>query len=569
MQANNRAIFIFLFFLGACIRLINIWQPLDGHLREAWREADVASISRNYYREDMNICYPRIDWRGDGPGYVEMEFPALPWLIAIFYKLFGYHEIIGKLLSCSFSLVSLLIFIQLSRHLLPNLAASAASMFFVLNPLLFRTANTLQPESLMLMLYILAVYSFIRWLDEGSWKFYVIALVATVFTILAKATAAHIGLFFLLLIFRNKGIKFFKHCSIWLFGALSLLPALLWYSHAHELWLQYGNSLGVSNESHWIGWDFFTNPYFIKGILASEIHFVWMPMGLIIIVAGLFLKRLEKADQISFLWLTTIFVYYVIAVRTAADDWAYYYHIVSVPPVAILVGNSINTINNFWKKKNINYLVTWSGVIAALIISAYLSGIFNFNKLVKLALLMVLSGILIMPPLLKKPHFIFESAGNLSQKILLISRTLLLYILIFLIPATYLYMAFRITGDIHPAENQRLQKLFECAKEIDSAIPKDALIISSGGVCRDQDGYPVAYNASYMFFWLDRKGFNICQEDQSIDAIQQLIERGAKFFIAEKAALKIKPEFENELKNEFVLVKECSEAYLFDLREPD
>ena len=43
----------------------------------------------NYYREDMNLLKPKIDWRGDGPGYTEMEFPIYPWLIAGFYKIFG------------------------------------------------------------------------------------------------------------------------------------------------------------------------------------------------------------------------------------------------------------------------------------------------------------------------------------------------------------------------------------------------------------------------------------------------------------------------------------------------
>lgn len=565
MRINARATTIFIFLLGAYVRVINIWQPLDGSMKAPWRESDVASIARNYYREGMNIFSPRIDWRGDGPGYAEMEFPVLPWMIALFYKVFGYHEIAGKLLSFSFSLASLLIFLKLSHYFLPKLADAAATLFFALNPLLFRTANTLQPESLMFMLYLLAVYAFLRWIQDDSKKYYIIALIATALSILVKASAAHIGLFYLLFVIRQRGFKFLQNWSMWLFAVLSLLPALLWYTHAHQLWLQYGNSLGVSNESHWVGLDFFKNIYFIKGIINSEIRFVWMPTGLFIIVTGLMSNRRNLANQICVMWLIAIFLYYFIAARTTADEWAYYYHIFAVPPIAILFGNSVCAIAGALRK-DLHYLMIGSAIMAIALISSYLFGFFVFSKMIKLVLLLVLSGVLILP--LLRLH-IFSSGAVFLQGRFLVVKRLMIYVLILFIPATYLYMALRITSDAETSQNERLQSLFEFAQEIKSLIPDDALIISSGGICRDPDGHPVAYNASYMFLWLDRKGFNICEEEQSITAVQHLAERGAKFFIAEKEALNTKPPFKNQLNDKFILLKECSEAYLFDLRVPN
>lgn len=47
----------------------------------------------------MNILYPRVDWRGDTPGYVEMEFPALPWVAGGLYHLFGEQLQIYRLLT--------------------------------------------------------------------------------------------------------------------------------------------------------------------------------------------------------------------------------------------------------------------------------------------------------------------------------------------------------------------------------------------------------------------------------------------------------------------------------------
>lgn len=148
-MSKIKIIVLCLFLLGSGIRAVDVWRPADGRIRESWRECDIASVARNYYREDMNLFYPRIDWRGDGPGYTEMEFPLYPWAIAILYKIFGFHEVIGRLLAYVFSLLAMGLFFQLARYLLPDLAAIAASLFFVLSPLAIRISNSLQPEGLM------------------------------------------------------------------------------------------------------------------------------------------------------------------------------------------------------------------------------------------------------------------------------------------------------------------------------------------------------------------------------------------------------------------------------------
>src|SRR5262249_51272030 len=59
-SANLKTAFICLFLVGAALRLIDVWRPVD---RASWRECDEASIARNYYREDMNVLHPRVDWR--------------------------------------------------------------------------------------------------------------------------------------------------------------------------------------------------------------------------------------------------------------------------------------------------------------------------------------------------------------------------------------------------------------------------------------------------------------------------------------------------------------------------
>src|SRR6266481_9307833 len=91
-QASKLVIVICL--LAVAARLILVNQPFVDHW--SWRQSDVAAIARNYFQGGFHFAYPQIDWAGDQPGYVGTEFPILPFLAALCYKIFGIHEWIGR-----------------------------------------------------------------------------------------------------------------------------------------------------------------------------------------------------------------------------------------------------------------------------------------------------------------------------------------------------------------------------------------------------------------------------------------------------------------------------------------
>ncbi|HAX75050.1 MAG TPA: hypothetical protein DCY88_04240 [Cyanobacteria bacterium UBA11372] len=496
-------ILVGLFVLGAILRTLDIGQPIGVDNLLSWRETDIGSIARNFDREGMNLFYPRIDWRGDGKGYVEMEFPLYPWLIAVLYKLFGYHEIFGRLLSYSFSLGAMAVFFLLARYLLPPVGTVFAALFFVLSPLAIKISNSLQPEGLMFLCYLLAAYAFIRWLDDNSWKHYGLALFATTLCILAKAPAAHIGLFFALLVLKEKGPIAFRQIRLWAFAIVALLPGILWYKHAQHLWLTYGNSLGVSNENHVAGLKLFTQPSLIRGIFYIDILHVWMPTGLIICAIGILVARSEKAAIYSLYWLLPIFVFYLAIAYTTSAAWAIYYHIFSVPPVALLIG---------------------LGVEALIAI--------NWGK-------------------------------NLTRDWLPQMNTPVVVLAVLCLCATFLFPALQIYQST--AEGAKdMEKLYQCAQEFKPAIPDNVLIATTApGIFKE--GRPVASNVPYMFYWLDRKGFNLFAENQSLKGVIELSKRGARYFIAEKGYFKGKPDFESDLRRTFPAIRECQQAVMFEL----
>jgi 4-amino-4-deoxy-L-arabinose transferase-like glycosyltransferase len=534
-------------------------RPID---RPSWRECDIAGISRNYFREGMNLFYPRIDWRGNGPGFAEMEFPIYPWTIAWFYRVLGVHEVIGRWIAYVFSLIALGIFFRLAQRLLPESGALAACLFFSLSRIPVAIANSLQPDGLMLLCMLAAVSSFLLWSETGSWKHYATTTLFTAAAILAKAPAAHIGLLYVFILFWRRGLRWMGDWRLWLFAVLTLMPAALWYVHANSFWRIYGNSLGVSNEYHWAGWDLVTTPYFLLAIAKQEWWRVFTPPGAVLAAAGVWLRWKQREITLSLLWLAAADIYYLIAARTTAELWASYYHVASVPPAALLFGAGAAAVFGSGKREfTASLLLVCSAVLVALLLGYSLT-----SAIPDPAGRWLLAGALL-AGVLTFSHRMWIEAQQSSRlppvqpaNLPFLRRAMLVVALLCFAPAL-LFESRSITQDALDASGR---ELYRSAQQFEGLIPAHALIVASGGPCTVR-GYQVAYNASYFFYWLDHKGFNICEQDQSIAALQALERDGAQYFVAEKQALNKLPGFREQLYRTYQLVRETEAADLFRL----
>jgi hypothetical protein len=507
---KTKIIWIALFILGSIVRSTEIFHPID---TRSWRESDLASIARNYYRNGMDFAYPQIDWGGTGPGYTESEFPLYPFLIAISYKLFGQWDPIGRIISLVFSIGSMCVFFSFSKYLFKKEVAIASSLFFVMSPLLMTISVSIQSEPMMFFFYILAAYVFMIWVDNQSMKHYLLTLIFTSLAILCKITAINIGILFLIILLTKKGWKYLFKLKVILLGILIILPSIIWYMHSHKMYLLYGNSLGISNEYHWAGWDLFTHKYFIRGIILQELNYIWSYAGFFITLLALFSTQILKkfTSVLPLAWIGSVGLFYLITARTAADDWAFYYHVFSVAPVSMLLGVSTVEITKTY----------------------FPSARFRLKEY-------------------------FRKWELFKRMIILI--ILLSLITIFLGNSTYYFL------NKNP-QHYQTSNLYACKDNLNSSIPKGDLILASGGPCKDNTNYPVAYNASYFFYWLDRKGYNICYEDQSLENINAFKDKGIVYYIAEKYAMGQKPGFEQLMRKEFNVDLECNELVLFNLSQ--
>jgi len=245
---------IMMSILAVAVRLICIDQPyLDNW---SWRQSDVAAIARNYFQVGFHFAHPQIDWAGDESGYVGTEFPILPFLAAICYKIVGVHEWVGRVQALILFAVSLPFFLLMVRKIFGETAATWALFFYGFAPVGIMAGRCFMPDMPSLALSIIGLYFFQRWIDEselatgrvrpiggpdwrlGSTSFFASAFFISL-SILIKLPSILIGAPLACLAFQHFRSSSFKRSDLWFFAAIALLPSALWYGHAYQIASQF------------------------------------------------------------------------------------------------------------------------------------------------------------------------------------------------------------------------------------------------------------------------------------------------------------------------------------------
>jgi 4-amino-4-deoxy-L-arabinose transferase-like glycosyltransferase len=211
-----------------------------------WHSADYASIARNYYVNGFQFLYPQVDWGGDGPGYVEMEFPLLPYLAALSYLVAGGVDdrltVIWPLLGGMFAVWFTYL---VARELFTQAEAFMAGLVVAISPVFVRFSQLFFPEASLLACSAASIYFAVRWLNGGGTGLLVASALSTSLAILLKPTALILGGPLLWIFFLSGGWRVCMRPHIYWFAALALVPAFWWYYHALQLAIVYGNSFGV------------------------------------------------------------------------------------------------------------------------------------------------------------------------------------------------------------------------------------------------------------------------------------------------------------------------------------
>jgi hypothetical protein len=156
--------------IGLALRLHGIGNPILDH--PGWRQGDTAAIARNFARLRFNIMYPQTIYNGPPPNYVELELQIVPFLAAALYKLFGIHEIFGRLITLGFSLATIAAIAYFARWLFDSrVAGVAAALFYAIFPGSVYYGRTFTPDGAMVFFLTVALYAAARYLVEDEAPF--------------------------------------------------------------------------------------------------------------------------------------------------------------------------------------------------------------------------------------------------------------------------------------------------------------------------------------------------------------------------------------------------------------
>ena len=331
----------FIVALALAARLYNISAPLVGF--HSWRQSDTMAVARNFYYNGYNILLPQVDWGGSTPGYVEMEFPIYQYVLSLIFAFTGVSEFIARLLSISFSLLTILVFHEVVKRISGERTALWASLFMAILPLTIFMGRAIMPEALLMLSIISGVYFFLRWLDNERNADYFLSILFITLASLIKPPSLYMGLPLGYLAWCKYRNKLLVHWKLWGLGITLFLGLFLWYSHAHHIYLKSGLTFGIweYQTNKWGKWWLLATPDYWKTIFVDYMGmFLFAWVGYPIFLLGLTLKRRSKQEYLFDFWGIGIFIYFLIV--NEGNVWHFYYQLPLAFPATYYMGRTFD-----------------------------------------------------------------------------------------------------------------------------------------------------------------------------------------------------------------------------------
>lgn len=326
--------------LSVAVRLWQIDAPFEDLW--SWRQSDVAAIARNYFENGFHFSRPQIDWAGGEPGFVGTEFPVLPFVAALLYKLLGPHEWIGRVLTIAFFAASLPCVFLLTERAFDKSAAVFALIFYSFAPVMWAASRAFIPDVPSLTCALSGLYFFWRWLDDSSVRveggglsarFYFGASILIAFALLLKPTSATVAMPMAVLAWQRFKRVIFCQPSLWLFAGVVLIPSALWYWHANAIAREF-----YPHHMFGAGGIRIMNPGWYWEILRLTFVSSLTPLFFILAIAGLF--RPARTTVLRW-WLGAVILSILVIGYGNRHEW---YRLPLVPIAAAFAGAALSSI---------------------------------------------------------------------------------------------------------------------------------------------------------------------------------------------------------------------------------
>jgi len=229
------AALVALLIAGFLVRMIDLKDaPLDFH---PTRQLRGAIIARNLYLRVNPGANPEIADFATNPALFDfvgrLEPPITEAFVVLGYLIMGGETLwVSRIVTSFFWCLGGIGLYLLVKKLTSKDAGLICLGFYLFNQFGVIGSRSFQPESLMVASMIWALWFFMRWLEERSWKAALAAGLVSGFSILVKPNPVFfLSVVYLLLLITSDGfLTVLKNIQVWVIAALTILFPLVYFT---------------------------------------------------------------------------------------------------------------------------------------------------------------------------------------------------------------------------------------------------------------------------------------------------------------------------------------------------
>lgn len=223
-------IIILLLLLGLGIRMLDLTDlPLDFNPTRQLFSAIKARGMYYQYASDVpewqrEMAIEQWDAKAD------VEPPVIETVVTGLYLVFGEHLWFGRVVASLFWLIGGLALFGLARRIASIDGAIVALAYYLFVEFGIVASRSFQPDPLMVGLILGGLWSFVRWHEERTWKWTVLAGILSGMAIFVKNVAVFpLLVAFALVVLKTRGLKqVVKDPQVWALAIITALPTLVY-----------------------------------------------------------------------------------------------------------------------------------------------------------------------------------------------------------------------------------------------------------------------------------------------------------------------------------------------------
>ncbi|CAK6686887.1 ArnT family glycosyltransferase [Synechococcus sp. CBW1107] len=165
---SSKLVLIAILALATVLRLDQIDQPLVSN--HSWRQASTAMMAKNFYQQNRNIFYPKIDWAGPGDTYNGREFQVGTYIASLIYRFTGISVLVGRLVSVAFGIFSITCLYYLVKNVWDEWYALVACLVMAISPGAVFYDRQFLPDPVVVSLSVACSWRLIGYLAHASYR---------------------------------------------------------------------------------------------------------------------------------------------------------------------------------------------------------------------------------------------------------------------------------------------------------------------------------------------------------------------------------------------------------------